>query len=275
MAKFGQLLLQKGKVVTNGVTKEVVPTAYLEEMVTTQSRMRNDLFPMGWQVWNWGADDFGESGYCAEGLGFQSICVFSNQETVIAIQAPNMWDMTAFSANIGVRNDALAGIRNGISCTPTQSPTAQILTYSPTTMDLDANLSGNNNNNNSNNNSNNNEKDEKDENDTTNNTKGSNLNVGKDEKSSPLSVGLIIALAIAVVIIMVLVGLLCCKKKKSLERKQENDTASVPPSVVAQAVPVSPQHKGEEEVDDTPVHHASVLSDVEGGIIFEKENAGI
>lgn len=130
MAKFGQLLLQGGAVMFDGVSREVVPSYYFEEMTTTQSRIIGVDLPYGWQVWNWGADDDGDSGFCAEGLGWQSICVFPNQETVVAIQAPVSFGVETFAANIGFRNDAIKAIRDGIECSPTAAPSSPAL---PTT----------------------------------------------------------------------------------------------------------------------------------------------
>eukprot|EP00526_Cylindrotheca_closterium_P005773 CAMPEP_0113639686 /NCGR_PEP_ID=MMETSP0017_2-20120614/20826_1 /TAXON_ID=2856 /ORGANISM="Cylindrotheca closterium" /LENGTH=580 /DNA_ID=CAMNT_0000550925 /DNA_START=23 /DNA_END=1765 /DNA_ORIENTATION=- /assembly_acc=CAM_ASM_000147 len=122
MAKFGQLLLQGGTVMYDGVPREIVPSYYFEEMTKTQSRMIGMDLPYGWQVWNWGEDDDGDSGFCAEGLGWQSICVFPKHETVVAIQAPVSFGVETFAANIGVRNDAIKAIRDGIVCGPTAAP---------------------------------------------------------------------------------------------------------------------------------------------------------
>lgn len=122
MAKFGQLLLQGGSVMFDGVIREIVPSYYFEEMTKTQSRMIGMDLPYGWQVWNWGEDDNGDSGFCAEGLGWQSICVFPKQETVVAIQAPVSFGLDTFAANIDVRNDAIKAIRDGIECAPTSIP---------------------------------------------------------------------------------------------------------------------------------------------------------
>jgi hypothetical protein len=143
MAKFGQLLLQRGTVMFDGVAREVVPSYYFDEMTKTQSRIVGVDLPYGWQVWNWGADDNGDSGFCAEGLGWQSICVFPNQETVVAIQAPVSFGVETFAANIGIRNDAIKAIRDGIECNQTSapsSPTLPISTLPPPTGD---NLVGN------------------------------------------------------------------------------------------------------------------------------------
>jgi CubicO group peptidase (beta-lactamase class C family) len=131
MAKFGQLLLQGGSVMFDGVVRDIVPSYYLEEMTKTQSRMFGTDFPYGWQVWNWGEDDDGESGFCAEGLGWQSVCVFPKHETVVAIQAPVSFGVATFEANIEFRNDAIKAIRDGIVCGPTSSPGG-----SPTTPTL-------------------------------------------------------------------------------------------------------------------------------------------
>jgi len=122
MAKFGQLLLQGGTVMFDGVVRDVLPSYYFEEMTKTQSRMFGSGLPYGWQVWNWGEDDDGDSGFCAEGLGWQSICVFPKQETVVAIQAPVSFGLQTFEANIGFRNDAIKAIRDGIECSPTAAP---------------------------------------------------------------------------------------------------------------------------------------------------------
>jgi len=143
MAKFGQLLLQGGTVMFDGVAREVVPSYYFEEMTKTQSRMIGMDLPYGWQVWNWGEDDDGDSGFCAEGLGWQSICVFPKHETVVAIQAPVSFGLETFAANIDVRNEAIKAIRDGIVCGPTAAPTSPsvpITTLPPATGD---NLVGN------------------------------------------------------------------------------------------------------------------------------------
>lgn len=106
----------------DGVVRDVLPSYYFEEMTKTQSRMFGSGLPYGWQVWNWGEDDDGDSGFCAEGLGWQSICVFPKQETVVAIQAPVSFGLQTFEANIGFRNDAIKAIRDGIECSPTAAP---------------------------------------------------------------------------------------------------------------------------------------------------------
>jgi len=126
MAKFGQLLLQGGSVMVGGVIREIVPSYYFEEMTKTQSRMIGTDSPYGWQVWNWGENDDGDSGFCAEGLGWQSVCVFPKQEAVVAIQAPVSFGVETFAANIEFRNDAIKAIRDGIECGPTgtRGPTA-------------------------------------------------------------------------------------------------------------------------------------------------------
>jgi len=126
MAKFGQLLLQGGSVMFDGVIREIVPSYYFEEMTKTQSRMIGTDSPYGWQVWNWGENDDGDSGFCAEGLGWQSVCVFPMQEAVVAIQAPVSFGVETFAANIEFRNDAIKAIRDGIECGPTGTtgPTA-------------------------------------------------------------------------------------------------------------------------------------------------------
>jgi len=126
MAKFGQLLLQGGLTIFNGVERVVIPRSYFEEMTTTQSRIIGVDLPYGWQVWNWGADDNGDSGFCAEGLGWQSICVFPNQETVVAIQSPVSFGVETFAANIGFRNEEVKAIRDGIQCSPTAAPTSSL-----------------------------------------------------------------------------------------------------------------------------------------------------
>lgn len=126
MAKFGQLLLQRGTVNFNGQQLEVVPSYYFEAMTSTQSRIMGVDLPYGWQLWNWGEDDNGDSGFCAEGLGWQSICVFPNQETVVAIQAPVSFGVETFAANIGFRNEAIKAIRDGIQCSPTAAPISSL-----------------------------------------------------------------------------------------------------------------------------------------------------
>jgi len=131
MAKFGQLLLQGGTVMLDGVARDIIPSYYLEEMTKTQSRMKGTDLPYGWQVWNWGEDDDGDSGFCAEGLGWQSICVFPKQETVVAIQAPVSFGLDTFEANIQFRNDAIKAIRDGIVCG--SNPTAAPINSSPVT----------------------------------------------------------------------------------------------------------------------------------------------
>jgi hypothetical protein len=122
MAKFGQLLLQGGTVMYDGAVREIIPSFYFEEMTKTQSRMIGMDLPYGWQVWNWGEDDDGDSGFCAEGLGWQSICVFPKHDTVVAIQAPVSFGVETFAANIEFRNNAIKAIRDGIVCDPTAAP---------------------------------------------------------------------------------------------------------------------------------------------------------
>lgn len=107
----------------DGVAREIIPSYYFEEMTKTQSRIIGMDLPYGWQVWNWGEDDDGDSGFCAEGLGWQSICVFPKHETVVAIQAPVSFGVETFAANIEFRNDAIKAIRDGITCGPTAAPT--------------------------------------------------------------------------------------------------------------------------------------------------------
>lgn len=50
MARFGQLLLQQGSALVDGKVTEILPKYYLDEMTTTQSRMRDnpEMLPMGW-----------------------------------------------------------------------------------------------------------------------------------------------------------------------------------------------------------------------------------
>ena len=192
MAKFGQLLLQQGQVMMNGQLKRIVPTEYMTAMTTTQSRMSTSMYPYGWQVWTWGEDNDGDSGYCAEGLGWQSICVFPKDDMVIAIQAPLEWNLDAFFANVGVRNEAIKKIRDGLTCAPTNAPT-----MSP--------VSGGNNLGDSNNESN-------------NDSASGNLDFIKEEKEDA-PIGLIIALVMALAAICVLASLFFYGKRAKKEDK--------------------------------------------------------
>eukprot|EP00980_Cylindrotheca_fusiformis_P029482 scaffold23480_cov106-Cylindrotheca_fusiformis.AAC.3 len=252
MAKFGQLLLQGGVVLHNGVEKEVVPSYYLNAMTTTQSRMAGLNFPYGYQVWNWGDDDNGDSGFCAEGLGWQSICVFPKDEMVVAIQAPVAFGLETFASNIGFRNDAIKAIREGVVCSPTAAPTSSnFVTSQPTSAPVNDDNNGDGSNNGGNDNGNggdgngnggngnggdgnggdgngnggdgNTDNDGGDGNDDENNADGgeTNLLVGKEEEESNIPVGLVIALVLAFAIICVLLTLVCCARRRKEKEVQQ------------------------------------------------------
>eukprot|EP00526_Cylindrotheca_closterium_P005755 CAMPEP_0113614262 /NCGR_PEP_ID=MMETSP0017_2-20120614/7072_1 /TAXON_ID=2856 /ORGANISM="Cylindrotheca closterium" /LENGTH=568 /DNA_ID=CAMNT_0000523417 /DNA_START=37 /DNA_END=1743 /DNA_ORIENTATION=- /assembly_acc=CAM_ASM_000147 len=222
MAKFGQLLLQGGTVMYDGVPREIVPSYYFEEMTKTQSRMIGMDLPYGWQVWNWGEDDDGDSGFCAEGLGWQSICVFPKHETVVAIQAPVSFGVETFAANIGVRNDAIKAIRDGIVCGPAATPTTP--GGSPTRPPVSPTAppsSGDNlvgdtiqdpiNGGDSNNGNGNNEDFEQES--------ESNLMFGRDIENTGVPVGLVVTIVLGSIILCMLLAL-CCYAKRSEKKSQ-------------------------------------------------------
>mmetsp|Transcript_21512 Transcript_21512/g.53148 ORF Transcript_21512/g.53148 Transcript_21512/m.53148 type:complete len:578 (+) Transcript_21512:113-1846(+) len=231
MAKFGQLLLQGGTVMYDGVPREIVPSYYFEEMTKTQSRMIGMDLPYGWQVWNWGEDDDGDSGFCAEGLGWQSICVFPKHETVIAIQAPVSFGVETFAANIGVRNDAIKAIRDGIVCGPTaapggspappSSPPSSGDNFVGGTSPSSPPSSGDNlvgdtiqdpiNGGDSNNGNGNNEDFEQES--------ESNLMFGRDIENTGVPVGLVVTIVLGSIILCMLLAL-CCYAKRSEKKSQ-------------------------------------------------------
>jgi len=221
MAKFGQLLLQGGKVLSGNTEKVVVPAYYLEEMTMTQSRMSSSLSPMGWQVWNWGADDDGESGFCAEGLGWQSICVFPKEEMVVAIQGSYVWGFDAFVSNLQVRNEAVKKIRDSITCPSTPAPTQPSIGI-PVGIEPPAASPVDNNNGNDNNNNGGIGGPGGDNTVVVENGAGadsdeeleSSVSFQEEEKKFT---GLIVMFVLALLAIVFLVALLCYRKKKSRE----------------------------------------------------------
>jgi len=228
MARFGQLLNQGGKTIFGNMEKEIIPALYLQEMTQTQSRMSSSDSPMGWQVWNWGADDDGDSGFCAEGLGWQSICVFPKQEMVIAIQASLSWSLDSFFANIKVRQDAVKKIRDGITCSPTPAP-SQPNIGNPTSPNPAPPLppADGNNNDNANGDSNNNignDSQNGNNNGDVNDGDSSQANLfekkGGDDDETP--VGLIVVLVLALLTICILAALLFFRKRNKKEEATAN-----------------------------------------------------
>jgi hypothetical protein len=269
MAKFGQLLLQGGTVLADGIEKEVVPSYYLQEMTTTQSRIAGVRLPYGWQVWNWGADDDGESGFCAEGLGWQSICVFPNEEMVIAIQAPVTFGVETFASNIGFRNDAIKAIRDGVVCSPTSAPTepSRPIVSPPPTSAPDNGQSGN---------------DAIDGTDGTDGTDGidgidgngnsgentdaseSNIYLGRDIEESGVPVGLTVTLVLAFAIIFVLLTLICCARRK--KEKAEDNSRSI--DAMCKVVPDAGYDEANKVYDVDLSDHDSVDTEESDGVTY-------
>jgi hypothetical protein len=263
MAKFGQLLLQGGKVIFGNVEKEVVPAPYLEEMTMTQSRMSGSLSPMGWQVWNWGADDDGDSGFCAEGLGWQSICVFPKQEMIVAIQASLSWGFDAFIANIQVRQNAVKKIRDSITCSPTPAPTQSwignpIATVPPVTLPGDDNSDGTQTGNDNSNG------------DETNEESESTIVFGKNKDESEAPVGLIVVLVLAFLIIAVLAAVLFRGKRG--EKIVKGAVTANARSVDAFCKVIPP---GDAFADENKVYDVDLDDNVSKGSVDTEDSDGV
>jgi len=173
-------------------------------MTTTQSRMTKTLEPYGWHVWIYDNDT--DSGfYCAQGLGFQSICVFPEDETVIAIQASLQLNVQAFHASVKLIKEALEKIRDGVICSPTSAPTSVSGSYStavPTTSSTT------------------NESEESEE---------AGLNFVQ-EKQSESQLGLIIGLLLTLAVLFVLAFFFFFKRRTT--KKDDTTTTSVDAYVV-------------------------------------------
>jgi hypothetical protein len=219
MAKFGQLLFQNGQVLWHdNALKEVIPNYYFEEMTKTQAHMTGSLLPYGWNIWT------SSSGYCAEGLGWQSVCIYPDHDMVVTIQSSQVWNVDAFVSNLSVRNAAVEKAIHSIKCfespndnalipsSPTGAPTMPLIQEGSAVSDT--------------------RKDEKEK---------SDFYFGKDIDGTNIPLGLVITLALALSMVSVLTTLLCCycrqqRKQEGLRSSsQEEFCKAIPPSAFDEA----------------------------------------
>ncbi|CAJ1958178.1 unnamed protein product [Cylindrotheca closterium] len=275
MAKFGQLLLQGGTVMFDGVVREIIPSYYFEEMTKTQSRMIGMDLPYGWQVWNWGEDDDGDSGFCAEGLGWQSICVFPKHDTVVAIQAPVSFGVETFAANLEFRNDAIKAIRDGIVCGPTAAPNTPggSSPTSPPVSSTTAPSAGDNLVGDTIEDRTQNHIDGDDFNngggsqaEDINNENGSNLHFGKVMKNTGVPIGLLVSLVLASITLCLLLALFCYAKRSGKTTQLPRTMEAM--CKIAPVVPVGYDDEFNKVYDVALDDEESVETEESDGIIY-------
>lgn len=154
MAKFGQLMLQKGSVELGGVSHEIVPEYWVDAMTTVQAEMLDDAKSDNEYGYQWWPQSGMQGSYCAEGAGGQSLCVYPAQRTVIAITGAHgfaplelkqllesnelNFDATFGSAGSGGQEVADSGFMNctaieAVNTAPAPSPTPPAPPSEPTT----------------------------------------------------------------------------------------------------------------------------------------------